>query len=277
MGFKNVFLSVWILLSFTSLNAHAEPLAPATLGSDFLEATWFMTAPERERAIYSAVLDGHVPSATKTLQKIPLTMKDASGKTIKAYIKVSSNFIAIGSDSDNVLMPMSFRTAAALSQRLGFVLPTRAIVKAIAKKAAMLQGRPLPPSHEMVTNHYYLMHQKKLQKDLQKAGSESLVGGHKKNLILTNKLIGKPSFLAIYGWKDHKGGWIQRINTDHAADYVDYSHGVRMVSQTIYVEGKAMSIFEVASHPVLHKLVSDEGPIDLKKILKEATATGHLL
>jgi len=47
---------------------------------------------------------------------------------------------------------------------------------------------------------------------------------------------------------------------------VDYSHGIRLVSDTVLIDGEPRSIYEVLEDPKLAAIVSDEGPI--RKILQ---------
>ena len=47
----------------------------------------------------------------------------------------------------------------------------------------------------------------------------------------------------------------------HGALYADYSHGVRLVSATAYVNGEAQQLSSIIQDPQLSKIVSSEGPI----------------
>ena len=47
----------------------------------------------------------------------------------------------------------------------------------------------------------------------------------------------------------------------HEASYADYSHGIRLVNQTVNVDGVDMPISQVLADPQLSHLLSDEGPI----------------
>ena len=57
------------------------------------------------------------------------------------------------------------------------------------------------------------------------------------------------------------GAPIQPLSTVHGACYADYSHGIRLVSETVVVDGKTRSVYDVLLDPVLSKVLSDEGPI----------------
>ena len=51
------------------------------------------------------------------------------------------------------------------------------------------------------------------------------------------------------------------MSTVHAAWYADYSHGIRLVSDTIFVDGQARSVFDVLEDPAQVGLLSDEGVV----------------
>jgi len=88
-----------------------------------------------------------------------------------------------------------------------------------------------------------------------------LTAGHKKDLVITNRLWRFPDRVAIYGWHRGIDEPIQPLSTVHGARYADYSHGVRLVSTTICVDGKPMSLFEALEDPELAQVLSGEGPL----------------
>lgn len=106
------------------------------------------------------------------------------------------------------------------------------------------------------------------------SGRVGLVADVGKDWILSNKLFGKKSVAANYGWhtklkssssgpfKCQGGGSIwQNTGTVHNTKHVDYSQVVRLMSQTMTVDGKEMSFRQVATDPELCGLVSYEGPL----------------
>ena len=89
-------------------------------------------------------------------------------------------------------------------------------------------------------------------------GSETWIfnpAGHKKDLVLTNRLWQVPDRVAIYGWHRDVDRPIQPLSTVHGARYADYSHGVRLVSDTVYINGRKRPIDEVLGEPALAHLV----------------------
>jgi hypothetical protein len=88
-----------------------------------------------------------------------------------------------------------------------------------------------------------------------------LVAGHKKDVVITNRLEQRQDKIAIYGWHQCAGAPIHPLSTVQASSYADYSHGIRLVSDAIWIEGKFHSIFEVLEDSKLAKVLSTEGVI----------------
>jgi hypothetical protein len=107
------------------------------------------------------------------------------------------------------------------------------------------------------------VHNEKIDAQSRARGSAPgiLVSGHKKDVVISPRLIANPEKLAIYGWHQLNGAPIQPLSTVHGACYADYSHGVRMVSETAVVDGERRSIYDLLDDPDLAGIVSDEGPI----------------
>jgi hypothetical protein len=92
------------------------------------------------------------------------------------------------------------------------------------------------------------------------------VAGHKKDVIISNAIYSDlnptvPRPVVIYGWHRTDGGPIQPLFNGHAATYVDYSHGTRLVQRFARLNGRPVDLREVLMDPELSALVSDEGPI----------------
>ena len=80
--------------------------------------------------------------------------------------------------------------------------------------------------------------------------------------MITNRLKEKPNKVAIYGWHQLDAKPIQPLYLGHADYYVDYSHGIRLVKETMTVDGKPRKVEDVLRDPEMSKLLSDEGSID---------------
>jgi hypothetical protein len=88
-----------------------------------------------------------------------------------------------------------------------------------------------------------------------------LVSGDKKDLVVTNLLATNAGRIAIYGWHRAVGKPIQPLSTVHGAFYADYSHGIRLISDIVLIDGNRQSIYDVLKDPLLAKVLSYEGPI----------------
>jgi len=62
------------------------------------------------------------------------------------------------------------------------------------------------------------------------------------------------------------------LSTVHGIRYVDYSHGIRLVSDTVIVNGRPRSIYDVLTNPSTAPLLSREGSIDASRVLSAASS-----
>jgi hypothetical protein len=86
-----------------------------------------------------------------------------------------------------------------------------------------------------------------------------LTSGPKKDIVLTNRLTERSGRIAIYGWYRKNGEKIQPLSSVHGALYADYSHGVRLVSRNLWIEGQRQSIVDALENPDLGPLLTYEG------------------
>jgi hypothetical protein len=159
-----------------------------------------------------------------------------------------------------VRMPMTPYTAQAFCDAFGFVLPTRKMVNDIWTAATVhLDPRPLTEQREAPAT--FLQHHRIIEEQLKGTARGVLIGGHKKDVVITNKLQARPDRVAIYGWHYPNGQPIQQVYAGHVDWYVDYSHGIRPVRRWMMVDGTRRSFEEIMSDSQLQHLLSDEGQI----------------
>ncbi|HUK07740.1 MAG TPA: hypothetical protein VLX09_07735 [Stellaceae bacterium] len=238
------------------------PSAPS--GSEFTRRIALMSDDEREAAIETALLAGDMPSFLKQLAPVTLEGETPDGRSIRVTVCVAPDYLAVGSGSDFLYVPMRLGTALRIAHHYGFTLPTAKIVDAIYEQSVVrLKPQPLPAGDQMRSTGYYRHHSDLIDQQRRALGAATgvLTAGHKKDLVLTNRLRRLPDRVAIYGWHWADNDPIQPLSTLHGARYADYSHGVRLVSTVVYVNGEARSIFDVLADPVLAPVLSDEGPI----------------
>ena len=240
-----------------------RPISALT-GSAFAGSLTAKDDATREAAILTQLMKGNLPDFLRTLKPVRLIDRSASGKKTTATLFVMPDYLAIGSDGDFLRVPMRLSTATEIATRFHFVLPTKKIVDAIFAQADLrLAPEPLPPGPEMRSTEYFLQHNRMIEVQRQAMGGPlgGLIAGQKKDLVLTNRLTRQAGRLAIYGWHRPTGIPIQPLSTVHGARYADYSHGIRLVSDTMLIDGEPHSVFAVLEDPRLAQLVSDEGPI----------------
>lgn len=240
-------------------------------GSAFARRVASMTESEREKAIRGELLAGNVPSFIRIFTPVRLQATLACGRTVHVTACVSSDYLAIGSDRDFLFVPMRLATALAVATRYGFTLPTSRLVDAIYAQAAIrLSPQPLPAGDQMRSTPYYLRHTELIEAQRASLGARLglLTSGHKKDVVITGRLSRFPDRVAIYGWHRATDSPIQPLSTVHGANYADYSHGVRLVSSTVLVDGAAMPMFDVLADPDLSRVLNGDGPIaNLRQLL----------
>jgi hypothetical protein len=236
----------------------------AITGTQFGRETTGMTGRERQMRALDELLRGNVPDFLRKLKPVRLSYSSPHGEKITALIWVTPDYLAIGSDEDFLRIPLSYPSAVAAAQAFDCVLPTRKIVDAVYKQATChLKPDPLPPGPKMRSSEYYLKHREMIRAQRKAAGCApgELVSGHKKDIVLTNRLNDKPGRIAIYGWHKKNSEPIQPLSTVHGERYADYSHGVRLIYKTVWINGQPRSILEVLQDPRLADVLTYEGLI----------------
>jgi hypothetical protein len=241
----------------------------AITGSQFARRTQGLPEVERQREALFELERGNVPPALRELRPVELRYAPASGDVVQATIWVTPDYLAVGPKDDFLYAPLTAPSAMAIAERLDCVLPTRRMVDAIYREAAVhLAPQPLPAGPRMRSSAYLLHHQELIDAQRPAGPLDLLVSGHKKDLVLTRRLLAHPDRVAIYGWHRPDGRPIQPLSTVHGAGYVDYSHGVRLVWHEVWVDGRPRSIYDVLADPALAPVLSDEGPIrDARNLL----------
>lgn len=264
-----------ILLAFGSIYSSGQELklkkrAPGALsGSEFSKSLrdTAITLEDREKIIFEQVRSGNIPDFYRKLVEIKDTVAlDGAIHTIRYY--VTPDFIAIGSNDDYFYCPMKPQLAQKVVSLLKCSLPTGKISDKIYQNAVVkMVPEPIPPSPQMVTIPVFEKHnslvntQRKLSLARHPLGS--LVAGNKKDVVISNKIYNDKGALrvVIYGWHKPDGKAIQPLYNGHSTIHVDYSHGIRMVQNKVWVDGKKTSLQKVLVSETLSSLLSDEGVI----------------
>ncbi len=238
--------------------------ARAMTGSQFATYVSAMDRSDREEAIETELTEGNFPEFLKGLKPVRLTHTFKDGKTRTATVFAMPDYLSVGSDRDYLLAPMALYTAVETAIRLGFTLPTKKIVDAIYDQSEVrCAPQPMPAGPQMRSTAYYVKHNQTIKAQLTALACTpgALVSGHKKDVVLSNRLIRNHGKIAIYGWHRPSGVPIQPLSTVHGANYADYSHGIRLVSDTILIDDEPRSMNEILEDAKLAPVVSDEGPM----------------
>ncbi|MFO0593458.1 MAG: GH25 family lysozyme [Polyangiaceae bacterium] len=246
----------------------ALPLPPrradAPGGKALFERAGKLSLAAREALFHDQILAGNVPSFARAWWPVRVT---APGGALVGVILVTPDYLAVGSDEDFVRVPLTPITAQRIADDLGCLLPTKKIAMDVF--AAGRAQVAIPRSHDREAPATFVRHDADIEAARKTRGDPlgSLLTGHKKDIVVTNRLCHCAHKLAIFGfYQANRKPW-QDLNTKsrlplaHYDLYVDYSHGVRLVHGLMRVGTARMRVAEVLRDPALASLVSEEGVI----------------
>lgn len=223
----------------------------------------------RETRIYQEIKSGNVPDFLRKLKKIEDSLVLGPLQTLQLEYFVLPDYVAIGSNDDYFYVPMTPILAQRVATLLKCSLPTKQMVNQIYQQATIkLEPKPLPPNKAMTTVPIFLMHSKLVEAQLQTYltvhQKGELTAGHKKDVIISNKIYGQSTpRVVIYGWHQLNGKPIQPVYNKHSHTWADYSHGIRLVQNKCWINGKKIQLKKILTNPLWSSLLSDEGPIKI--------------
>ena len=217
------------------------------------------------------VLRGNVPDFLRALKPVSVAVS-INGTNHTATYHVAPDYLAIGSDEDYFLSPMTPLLAQRICDSLGCTMPTRRMVNQIWTRATVkLSPAPIPPSPEMTTVPVFAQHNSMVRAQrLAVIGAHplgELVSGTKKDVVISPRIYGNfanPAItrpVVIYGWHYTSGTPIQPLYNGHGETYADYSHGIRLVQMAMTLNGQPETVTNLCASPILNPLLSDEGEI----------------
>ncbi len=263
---KTLLQIVLICLS-SSVLAQTITLPPratnAIGGGAFIKNISALNFTQREQAVIQEVATGNLPPFFRKFCRVTVT-NVFKVKTNVATFFVAPDYLAVGSDADYFFVPISPNIAQTIADKLDCVLPTRKMVDAIYTAAEVkLAPSPIPPTSAMTTVPIFSQINETIRTQrsavLNSHPLGALVAGHKKDVVISARLATTTNKVAIYGWHQTNGVAIQPLYLGHTSAWVDYSHGIRLISQTMLVNGEKKSVAEVLANPELCGLISDEG------------------
>ena len=283
---KRIVLTTLALLAFTAAFAQKarlirherckiEGIAPrpttgAITGSQFMLRADTISFQQREQLIVDAILGGNVPDSLRFFRKIEFTTPVVDSIAVfqqphTIALWVTHDYLAIGTNDDFVRMPMGPIAAQRIADALKCSLPTSFIVDRINDVSeGAIDIFPFRPLGDRNTRPIVFQDSNNAINALMKAHGYhygQMISGLKKDIVLATRLWSAPRYLnrvAIYGWYRPDGSRVQSTYAGHGVNYVDYSHGVRLVSRRATIDGKECDVREILENPVTFRLLSDE-------------------
>lgn len=193
----------------------------------------------REQAIYEQIVKGNIPDKMREFKEVPVKTT-VNGQKVEGTIRVMPDYLMIGSNEDAVRVPMTAMTAQLIARQMNCTLPTDHMVDAIAREAEehghMINPQPQGDSRRFMSTEYFLRHDQTIRRQLSGVSGNPLIVGDKKDIIVPYGSHGENN-VVIYGWHQPNGHPIQPYSGPHHAwFYLDYSHGVRLVSQQMTIK-----------------------------------------
>lgn len=262
------------LLMTGSAFSQVLPLPPrpvnALSGTQVVAAITNLPRDAREEEIFNQIMSGNVPDFLRSLKQISATV-NAGGQNRMVIYYAAPDYLAVGSNEDYFLTPMSPLLGQRLASALGCVMPTKRMVDQIYTSAlCKLRPQPIPPTPQMTTVPVFKQHNDSVwslrSPLLTQYPLGTIVGGTKKDVIISNRIYqnlnpNTPKPVVIYGWHQLNGTPIQPVYNGHEETYADYSHGVRLVKDSFFVDGVYKTYASLLADAVLSAVISDEGTI----------------
>jgi hypothetical protein len=221
-----------------------------------------LSLTSRENMIYTDISNGNVPNFFRNLQPVTSTAV-IGGVSQSVTYYVAPDYLAVGTDTNYFLCPMSPMLATKIADLTGCTLPTRKMVNDIYAAATVkLSPSTIPPSSQMSTVPVFdqenttVWGKRKAVVATHPLGE--LVGGDKKDVVISNMIYTTANRVIIYGWHTSVGNPIQPMTNVHADTYMDYSHGIRLVQNSVMYNGSATTVKAILQSGSLNGLLSDE-------------------
>lgn len=235
---------------------HKQP--ESITGDDFYKQVLGKSREEREALAQKLIISGDIPAF---LTKFSVIRMDTvlQGKKYRIKLYVLPDYLSVGSDRNFARIPLTPKTGQEIADSFNCFLPTKTIVDYIYRFATVKLA-PVPmyayrdSSVTMYQHHLIIEGQRRLRK--------GLIAGIKKDVVLTSRLDSLPGKVAIYGWHQPDGIPIQPLYTGHRKEYVDYSHGIRLIYSFIRINGRLIHYTNLLKDKELKGLLTDEPEMD---------------
>lgn len=233
------------------------PPGPPGSGAAFLAST---THQGRDAAAWAAFQSGNVPAwlrpnASSKAAWVPVEYTRAGHRV---RLRVAPDYFSVGVTAP-VRVPLDPQTAQRIADALGAMLPTPAMVDAIWEAApAKLGVHSQSPGDGESRNGNRLVAaiNAAVERDLAALGNPSgLRAGHMKDIVVPPN----PGKVAIYGWHGNDPGVVQGYNpVSHNDNYMDYSHGTRLIDRQAVIDGVTRDLATALADPALRGVFTRE-------------------
>lgn len=242
---------------------HAEQIPPA---SELIAELGNLDVKEREVLMMGWFRQGFWPPSQSRFKAIQVNR----GRDRLVYW-VMADYLKLGTDDDSLLAPLSWTSVRELAAEWKLLLPTAKMVNQIYQQSQrILFPRAYPPSDDMRSTEWFVNHNQWIR-DRQGFDLHEfpLIAGHKKDLVVSKRLLKQPKKLALYGWHNIGNGTaIQPQSLWHGEYYVDYSHGIRFVWPKAELNGKEVSLADLLNNFLYADMISFEGDYDICAVLR---------
>lgn len=262
---KNIPRAQLVLSGELLLNLPARDSA-AISGTAFIKSIDTVSFENREKRVVKEILSGNIPRMLrkfKSIEYIATGTPDSLPHTVQFY--VLPDYLAVGSDEDFVRMPMGPLAAQQIADSLYCSMPTALLVDKIAQASVgaidPFPFRPLGHRNEQPIVFEDSNHAINALFKAKGYYPGQLISGLKKDVIISARIADdttRSNHVTIYGWHEPNGKRIQPANNVHTNYYVDYSHGIRLISRTIKIDGKEYDMQQVLRDPAMYMLLSNE-------------------
>ena len=235
----------------------------------------------REEAIVEECIRGNIPEWLRHGVQIDIKSADKNGTVHQVTFWALPDYLAVGSDADFFRLPMSPLSAQRIADAWDASLPTPQMVDIIYERS-YCKLDPFtykPRGHRSEEVDLFYDHSKVINAQQFASGTPygTFTAGVKKDIVICDRLpdTSRVNHVTIYGWHTLDGKPIQPVTNLHSNNYIDYSHGVRLVAQTVLVDGAVFRLEEVLAHPRYYTLLSRD-PLPLVKPHYRGEAWHHL-
>ncbi len=245
------------------------PRSPDMAGaSQIISEIENLSFEDREPIIVREISQGNIPNFLRKIKYVSSEGQDASGGSHNFAFWVLPDYLTIGSDDDYCRMPMGPESAQLLADRFGMSLPTPKLVDLIWQKAEMkldpIFYAPVGSNNEKVAQ--FVRHNHDIDSARVAGGYDlgMLASGLKKDVVISNRITDptRPGHVVIYGWHYLTGIAIQPVTNIHIGSYVDYSHGIRLLSGTLLIDIGENTVKNTATNSQNYTIISNEsGPM----------------